>query len=219
MLALVGAPCRAVDAGCGTGRAAVLLAACGVTGVGVEPDRAMAEVARRNLAAFSSWRVDVADFEDWRADEPFDLVTSAQAWHWIDPERGTRTLEEILQPGGWLAIFRHDWEPEDTPVRRAIDAAYAQHDPSTSASTRTSSLDEPLAHGARFGHPIRREYVWSATYTSHEWIELIGTTSDHRVLPEAQRSSLLAAVATAIDAHGGIYVHRYVTRLWAAQRL
>lgn len=77
MVALVGTGSRALDAGCGTGRAAALLAARGLAGVGVDPDPAMADVAHRRLAAAPGWRVDVSTFEEWSPaadDAPFDLL-------------------------------------------------------------------------------------------------------------------------------------------------
>ena len=47
IVALVEKPVRAVDAGCGTGKATLMLAERGVGGVGVEPDPGMAAIATR----------------------------------------------------------------------------------------------------------------------------------------------------------------------------
>jgi len=51
-----------------------------------------------------------------------------------------------------------------------------------------------------------------------QWVDLLRTQSDHRMLGPERLEELLAAVAAAIDAHGGTYRHRYVCWLWAAQR-
>ena len=220
VVGLVGFPCRAVDAGCGTGRAAVLLAERGVDGVGVEPDTAMAEVARRNLRPYPGWRVDMAEFEGWspRSDDgPFDLVICAQAWHWIDRERGARNAERLLRPGGWLAILENRPVFQETPLRRAIDAAYERAGMPPSAIEQAPR--ERVPPGSAFGSPVEREYPGAQVYTSAGWIELLSTSSDHKMLPAERRERLLAAVAAAIDQHGGRYEHHSVYRLWAAQRL
>ena len=219
VVALVGIPCRAVDAGCGTGKATVMLAERGVEGVGVEPDPAMADVARRRLSAYPAWRVDVADFEEW---EPargarFDLVTCAQAWHWIDRERGTTRAELLLRSGGWLAIFGRVPDPPDTPLRRQIDAIYAELAPKPSVVSQAP--EERVAPGAAFGSPLRREYPGFEDYSADEWIALMETSSDHKVLPARDRRLLLSRVRDAIDGHGGTYRHHCVCRLWVAQRL
>jgi SAM-dependent methyltransferase len=217
LVALGGADARVVDAGSGTGRVAVLLAERGLAGVGVEPDPAMAAVARRNLARFPTWRIDVAEFEAWLA-EPAELVTSATAWHWIEPERGLRKAQEILRPGGWLAIMSHDWgKSEDESLQAAIDAIYDEQFPEPSPPSRGTA--EPSVAGAGFAEPVRRDYGWSRTYTAGQWIDLIGTWSNHRLLPDARRARLFASIRDAIDAHGGSFRRDFVTRLWAAQRV
>ena len=45
--------------------------------------------------------------------------------------------------------------------------------------------------------------TWEQTYTSAEWVTLLETSSDHRILPEEQRARVHAAVARVIDEHGG----------------
>ena len=187
VVGLVGVPCRAVDAGCGTGKATVLLAARGVEGVAVEPDPSMASVATRNLERFPGWRVDVSDFESWVAapDETFDLVTCAQAWHWIDRERGTRRAERLLRPGGWLAILGQQPAYQDTPVRHEIDAVYAELAPMESARSRAPS--ERVPPGSAFGAAVTREHRGHRDYTAAEWVALLETSSDHRILPPERR--------------------------------
>src|SRR5690349_21277834 len=65
-------PARALDIGCGTGKAGRLLAARGVEVLGVEIDEDMAEVARR-----SGLEVEVGSFETWEpAGRTFDLAVS-----------------------------------------------------------------------------------------------------------------------------------------------
>jgi SAM-dependent methyltransferase len=219
VVALVELPARTVDVGCGTGKATVMLAERGVTGVGVEPDAAMAEIARRKLERFSSWRVDISDFEEWQpklGETPFDLITVAQAWHWIDRERGTKQAERLLRSGGWLAIFGHRPNPPDTPLRRDIDTAYAKYAPKPSG--RSQAPKERVALGSAFGEPIKREYPGWRDYTAKDWIALMKTSSDHRILPEEQRRRLFEAITAAIEKHGqGVYRHHYVAELWAVQ--
>lgn len=219
VVALVGLPCRAVEAGAGTGKATVQLAERGIEGVAVEPDEAMAAVARRKLTKHPGWRVDVSDFEEWEpaAGETFDLVTCAQAWHWIDRDRGTSRAERLLRPGGWLAIFGEVPDPPDTPLRREIDAAYDEWAaPGIPALLRAPK--ERVTPGSAFGPATVREYPGSRDYAAAEWVDLMRTSSDHRILPPERREPLLAAVAAAIERHGGTYRYHYVCELWAAQR-
>jgi SAM-dependent methyltransferase len=217
---LVGGPCRAVDAGCGTGKATVLLAERGLRGVGVEPDRDMAALAEAKLRPFPGWRIEVDDFERWdpRPDDlPFNLITVAQAWHWIDRERGTKQAERLLRKGGWLAVFGNVPKPRDTALRREIDAIYQELAPKPSAVSQAP--EERVPDDSAFGAPLKREYPGFRDYAAEDWIALMQTSSDHKILPSERRKVLLSRIKEAINKHGGTYRHYFVCKLWAAERL
>jgi SAM-dependent methyltransferase len=105
-LAAAAAPPAAplLEIGCGTGQATVALAERGYRIVAVELGPEMAVVARRNLARFDGVEVVTAAFEDWPLpDEPFDVVFSATAFHWVDPAVRVSKSADALRPGGILA--------------------------------------------------------------------------------------------------------------------
>jgi SAM-dependent methyltransferase len=230
LVELVGTGAWVADVGCGTGKATVLLAAAGLRGVGVEAHPAMGAIAADHLRSNPDWRVDIAPFETWTPnpeDLPLDLMTSAQAWHWIDPAVRFHKAHALLRPGGWLALFWNRPWLEDSPLRADMDAAYNTHAPGMirrgmgiNGRPIFETNDAPTVEAvkAMFAEPILRSYDWTATYTSQEWIDVVTTQSDHRLLEPASRDALLAALRDIIDAHGGTYVHPYTCWLWTAQK-
>jgi SAM-dependent methyltransferase len=220
---LAGPGATVLDVGCGTGKAAVLLAQRGLAGVGVEAHPAMAAVARRHLAGYAGWRVEVSDFESWEprsVEQPFDVVTSAQAWHWLDPAVRFRKAYQLLRPGGWLARWWNRPGDDSSPISQAMAAVYDKVVPDMPArgigSKGAPSDDVP--GNVAFGPPLQRTYRWTHTYTADEWTALLETQSDHRLLAPETRTVLLAAVRDVIEAHGGHYRHRYICWLRALQR-
>lgn len=221
---------RVLDIGCGTGKATVLLAGRGLSGVGVEADPAMAKVAQRNLAGRPDWHIYVSDFETWQPPDGtalFDLACSAQAWHWLDPAVRFRKAHDLLRHGGWLALWWNrpadDDDPDATAVTDGIDAIYAEVAPEIAAkagigSKGAPSADEDIAAGLSFGQPVRKSYLWSKDYTPDEWVALLRTQSDHRLLPAGQLAELTGRVRRFLATKGDVYRHRYVCRLWAAQK-
>lgn len=219
---LAGGVRSVLDAGCGTGIAAVLLARRGCAVLGVEPDVRMAQIARAK-----GLEVEVARFEDWNArGRRFDLVSSAQAWHWIEPRIGAARAGQVLRARGRVALF---WNFGNPParVRRALAPIYARlgaglESYSVLLGNRDRRVDDTLAGIAGCGafEPAHGEtFTWSRRYGTAAWLEQLGTHSDHRALAPARRKALLATVGDAIDALGGSFRMTYETVLISAQRL
>ncbi len=77
-----------------------------------------------------------------------------------------------------------------------------------------------LARGKLAAHAGWRVEVCDFEDSSaEEWVELLRTSSDHRILAPERLRCLLDAVARAIEQHGGTYAHRTVCELWAAPRV
>jgi SAM-dependent methyltransferase len=211
-------PGDVLDVGCGTGKASMPLSRAGVRVLGVEIDERMADVARSHGLA-----VEVAPFERWDAGgRSFDLVLSAQAWHWVDPAQGARAAAAVLRPGGRVALV---WNLGSHPpeLKERLDAIYAEHMPGEQESVLRGgrrSLDDDRAALAAAGLTAQevRTYPWRQDYTCDEWIALLRTHSDHATLPDDTRERLLERVAAVIEAAGGRMPLDYETRLLLAAR-
>jgi SAM-dependent methyltransferase len=214
-------PGRVLDVGCGTGKAGRLFAARGCEVIGVEPDARMASVAREH-----GLDVEVATFEEWSArGRVFDLVISGQAWHWVDPTIGAAKAATVLRPEASLGLF-WNYIHLDDEMRAALDAVYRAHAPSMLDNyvLGTRAKDAPafrdsLASSRKFTGPWIRQYDWDARMSRAEWLDLLPTQSDHRVLPAEQRSRLLAGIGDAIDSLGGSVRVQWETELIVTHRL
>ncbi len=218
---VAGHPASALDVGCGTGKAAVLLAARGVAVLGVEIDERMAQVARGH-----GIEVEVGGFEDWDdRGRRFALLTCGQAWHWIDPARGLAKAATVLEPGGLFALF-WNFATFDDATERAFQIAYERSAPelATKAVVRGGGAltlprqQEQVAAHPDFEAPERRAYPWEQAYSRDEWLELIASHSDHSTLPAEQRQAVAREVGAAIDSLGGTVRAHYTTSAMLARR-
>jgi SAM-dependent methyltransferase len=217
-----------LEVGAGTGKATMMFAARGIPVLAVEPSAEMAAVARRNCTGYPV-EVEQSDFERWDPHERrFPLLFSAQAWHWVQPAAGYRKARETLSPGGILAAFwnRVAWDRCD--LREALLDAYEQAVPElpTDGPMHPANLcpdggadwTGEIAEVDGLADPEIRYYEWEQDYSAGEYAGLLGTLSETRLLDEARRRALFAAVTATIDAHGGGLALPVRTRLCLARR-
>jgi SAM-dependent methyltransferase len=210
-----------LDVGCGTGIAATLFAAAGCEVLGVEVDPRMAA-----LAAAKGIDVEVAAFEGWEdRGRRFDLVISAQAWHWVAPRAGAEHAASVLAPGGSFAAFWNLGRPP-REVRAVLAPVYRRLAPEienySSGPVRDRSRVGDTALGlvacGAFEPVGKRWFEWARSYDSAAWVDLLRTHSDHQTLAPDRRERLLAAVGAAIETLGGAFEMRYETVLVSASR-
>jgi SAM-dependent methyltransferase len=128
---------RVLDLGCGPGSLTLLLKPFCSTLVAIDPDRAMivaGEAAAKAADLEIDWRVGSSfDLPDEIA--PLDLVTMGRAFHWMDREATLQRLDELVRPGGAIALVNtelhalgtHSWHQAFEDLRKAhgrFDAFY-----------------------------------------------------------------------------------------------
>lgn len=219
VLAAVPGAARALEAGAGTGKATLALAQRGLAVVALEPDPAMAACARRSCGEHPTVTVIEREFERWDGDpEAFDLVVSAQAWHWIDQRSGLPIAARALRPGGALAAWWNTPGENAGSAWDAVQEAYDRVAPELTGEVPTRpyahAFDHDAVRAAGFASPRELHYDWSLTYDAASYAGLLQTHSNHRLLAPARRRRLLDAVESAIErVGGGRLEYRYRTRL------
>ncbi len=224
----LGAPGRILEVGCGPAKATLPFARRGHRMLCLEPGAALAAIAREHLAPYPDAEVHEARFEDFPlSDAPFDLVMSAQAWHWVDPEVGDAKAARALRPGGAVALFWNRPIEIESPLRSALDDVYRAHAPHLmrtiapggGQATTGEPLDERIARAGAFAPAEIHRFPWQEVYETRRYLELMETQSNHQLLPEAPRERLLEGLGRAIDAAGGRIAVDYDAVLILARRL
>jgi SAM-dependent methyltransferase len=225
LAALLGNPDRprVLEIGCGTGQATVPMIERGWSVKAVELSPELSRVARANLPELE---VITAPFESWPLPaEKFDLVLSATAFHWIDPEIRVPKSADALRPGGVLAVVSTHhiaggsekfWVDVQSCYRRfTSDADEDGMPPADEIPKDSAEIDA----SGRFGPTHFRRYEWEQTYTTAEYLDLISSYSGHIALTTQARDGLYDCINALIEAAGGSITKRYLTQLTAANCL
>ncbi len=226
IFARVGARPRILEIAAGTGLATeALLARDPDALVIVESDP---ELARFLKDRFPDPRVTVvnANFPDVQLEGPFDLITCAAAFHWMEPESAFARIQALLRPGGIWAMW---WNSYCNP---GVGDAFADRIypmllkldlPPSWTATGHYGLD--AAHHTRvlgaagFTDIETNKYRRERVLREEDIRALYETYSFIRLLPQHEQNALFATFAQIIaDDFGGSVPNVILTALYTGAK-
>ncbi|WP_019947920.1 class I SAM-dependent methyltransferase [Hymenobacter aerophilus] len=168
---------RAWDCATGNGQVAAVLA--GHFGQVEATDISAAQLAEAPALANVRYQISPAESTPFES-ESFDLVTVAQALHWLEPEAFNHEARRVLRPGGVLAEWGYKFCHSDSP---ALNEALNRFHNDTAGpywDTNRQHIEEeyaripfPFANVQRASFEVRRQWrvadmlgylrSWSAT--------------------------------------------------------
>ena len=208
---------RAMEVGIGGGQATKPVLDTGCAVLAVERGENFCQLCQEKFKAYPAFRTLHGKFEE--ADLPestYDLVYSASAFHWVPEDIGYRKVFQILKSGGTFARFANHPHPDKERIQLTaeIDALYEDYYsgyhkrskgkpvPYTEEAARQRA---EIAAGYGFTDIRWAMYYRTRTFTASEYIQLLGTYSDHIAIDEPTRNRFFAAIEDAINRHGGLF--------------
>jgi SAM-dependent methyltransferase len=202
----------AADVGAGTGKLTRALLGRGLEVTAVEPSAGMRETLARALPearalAGSGERLPLADGS-------VDLLTYAQAWHWVDEEAALSEAARVLRPGGRLACVWNLRDDDSGWMRDLADLI--------DRFGSNTVVDEDFSFGGGFGPTERFELSWTRTMDAERLVGLLASRSYVIVAPEPERKDFFAAVRELAETHPELagresFEMPYMTRCFRAE--
>jgi SAM-dependent methyltransferase len=221
------ADAEVLEIGCGTGQATVPLARGGCRIVCVEMGPNLAQRARRKLSRFPRVTVETAALEDWDSrGATFNMVFAATSWHWVDPRVRYAKAASVLRPGGVLAFttgshaFPPGFDPFFAEIQRAYDAIGEGDLPwPPPAPDQIPDARNEIERSGLFEDVRVARYLWISDFTADEYVEMMSTASDHRLMEPAKRQWLFSEMRRLINARPGGRIRKHnLTILHVARR-
>ena len=94
----------ALDIGCGSGQSSVSLIKHFKRVIGIDVSKAQVDQAPKDIPGLS-FQVSSAEDLSFQPNSSIDLVTVAQAIHWVDLEKFYPEVNRVLRPCGVLAVY------------------------------------------------------------------------------------------------------------------
>lgn len=217
-----------LEVGCGTGQATCSLARRGCRVVCVEPGPNLVRIARRNMAEFPRVAIVNARFEDFDpAGDAFNMVFAATSWHWIDPKARYTKAASVLKAGGVLAFTwgTHAFPPGFDSFFTEIQMAYEAIGSSWEGAWPPPPPDDvqdqchEIERSGYFEDVRVARHVWTTNFTADEYVAMMSTASDHRLMDPEKREWLFSEMRRLINARPGGRIHKHwLTILHIARR-
>ena len=144
-----GRPRLVVDVGCGTGLATRAWAERAEHVVGVDANPRMVERARAATAQPNVRYVDSYASDTGLPDGEATLVTTFQAFHWMQPQPVLAETARILRDGGVFAACDYD---VPAFVKPEVDAAFAAHFQARRAARKRLGIEAGAVRWPKEGH-------------------------------------------------------------------
>ena len=153
------------------------------------------------------------------ADASYDGVCGAQMWHWVDVPAAATEVARVLRPGGWLAVWWNEADPDagDDAFRAAWEAQQARLEagnPRYSRDYRQRDHGAELAATGRFGEVLTWSGTWSRELDWPLYERWLRSKSYVQALGEGLEA-FLAAERESLG--GGPVVEPFRTSLWLAR--
>ncbi len=211
----IGEGSRVVEVGSGSGQATLPVLKTGCELTSVEYGENFSKILIEKFGGYKGFKVITGKFEDVNLeDDAYDLVFSATAFHWVPEEIGYPKVYSALKPGGAFARFANRPRNSQNAPELAleIDALYEGYYNKAydiKSGTKKWFTEEkakeisqiPAKYG--FTDITYKLFYRERVFTADEYIQLLGTYSDHIAIEETIRNEFFSKIAAAINRHGG----------------
>ncbi len=214
---------KVVEIGIGAGQATVPILKTGCFLTAVEYGKNFSKLCIEKFKEYKNFSVINDKFENvFFPESQFDLVYSATAFHWIPENIGYSKVYNMLKPGGVFARFAiHPFPDKKNPALLAeIDQLYLKYyceyyGKDTQFKKELQAIKEYSEEETMQKAKIAEKYGFvdinyamfyrTRTLSAKEYIELLGTYSDHIAIEEKVRNEFFAKIEETINRYDGTF--------------
>ena len=207
------------DIACGTGLFTRLLLENGNRVLGVEPNKEMRAAGEHYLAGFSGFTSIAATAESTSLpDSSVDLITCAQAAHWLKREDALREFQRILKAKGFVAIIFNDRQVRGNPFADDYERLVVKYGTDYSEVQRLGKIFE----GTDFFTPFHCEKRTLPNHQDFDYSALEGRLLSSSYAPQKGDPShepMLADLRQIFEKHqqGGRVRMQYDTNIYCGR--
>lgn len=213
----IGNSSMVAEVGIGGGQATLPVLRTGCTLTAIEYGKNFSKLCAEKFKEYKKFSVMTEKFENASfPDSQYDMVYSASAFHWVPEKIGYSKVFEMLKSGGAFARFaNHPYrDKENVALSDEIDRIYSKYyysyygrdmKPVKEYSEEQAIQTAQIAEKYGFIDIKYALFHRKRMFSAKEYIELLGTYSDHIAIEEPIRTEFFSKIEEAIDRYGGSF--------------
>lgn len=197
-----------LEVGCGPGTATTTFAEMGFPIICLEPSQEASLLAKQNCVNYPNVEVQNTTFEEFLLEnEKFNAILAANSWHWIPPEIKYTKAAAALQDNGYLILLWNLTPQLPYEIYQAVDnEVYQIYAPSLARYENRETQEEIIKEfgqnvigSGQFKELVSEQLVCEVTYSIDNYLMLLSTSSNYRVLEPPQRDAVFAGLRDVLD--------------------
>ena len=216
---------RLLEIGAGSGKATELFADKGFDILCIEPGKDLAAIGSKRFAE-RSVKFEVSRFEDYNPPQHyFDVIFSAQAFHWVPQPIGYEKCAYALKDGGSLALFWNMYITYENTIDNELVSISQKHGgfadflSEEGCENRIKSIASGVKDSRLFSEPEIFRMLWTQKYTADEYYGFTLTGNTIIQKSEEDKKKVYSDIAALADKNKGIIERPYLCVLYLAQKL
>jgi SAM-dependent methyltransferase len=219
----IGLESKLLEVGCGTGQATKSLAERGLMIDAIELGPDLAEIAAKNVSRWPRVQVIVGNYEDYKfKTEEYNLIYSAQAFHWIEPSIRLQKSAHLLQQNGSLALLYNSTNKLEGTLAILSERLQKLTGNPIGSPNITEDMERwktEIKESKLFDNLIINEYPWCAIYNIEAYQGLYNTYSDFADINDDLRRRTAETIKQTITEAGGTIKRDYICTLYHAKKV
>ncbi|MFA6525335.1 MAG: methyltransferase domain-containing protein [Patescibacteria group bacterium] len=183
-----------LEIGSGSGQASQYFLRKDFNLIMLDISRELITIAKKKFKNYKNAKYIINSFEKAKLpSDNYDLIFSAQAFHWINPNLGFKKAHKLLKENGALAVFWNLVNKDESKMLQQIEKLYKKYCPDFKPD-KTDKTIKIFRNNPAFKKVILRQYPRTILFTKFHYLKLIQTFSWIASLTAKQKLKLLKEI-------------------------
>ncbi len=213
-----------LEIGAGSGKATELFVNKGFQITCIEPGENLAKKGELKFQQSNQVNYIVSRFEEWEGEkEHYDLILSAQAFHWVPKPIGYEKCYNALKESKYMCLFWNYYFASENNYDVELQELFKEYpigylDTKESLENKINYTVEEIHQTGLFKNIEVIQYPWSLEYDDNQYIGFLKTGNGYLTMDDRTREKVENKIRDIINRNGGKITREFKCTMFMAQK-